>query len=114
MSNNPEEAMTVVARGRLAMLAAYLRPSELADHDVLHPLALSAQFLPLNLAGTLTVVDDRTGKKYQLQVSKEGTVRASDLKKVFISSSSMKSFNFYLFFHEFPILQNAHFPILLE
>ncbi|XP_027941853.1 citrate synthase, glyoxysomal-like [Vigna unguiculata] len=82
MSNNPEEAMTVVARGRLAMLAAYLRPSELADHDVLHPLALSAQFLPLNLAGTLTVVDDRTGKKYQLQVSKEGTVRASDLKKI--------------------------------
>ncbi|WVY92053.1 hypothetical protein V8G54_037567 [Vigna mungo] len=81
MANNSDEAFAVLARGRLAMLAAHLRPFELTDHDVLHPLLLSAQFLPSNLAGTLTVVDDRTGKKYQLQVSKEGTVRASDLKK---------------------------------
>lgn len=98
MPNNSDEAFAVLARGRLAMLAAHLRPSELTDHDVLHPLPLSAEFLPSNLAGTLTVVDDRTGKKYQLQVSKEGTVRASDLKKVFVSSSSMKIFNFDSFF----------------
>ncbi|XP_052735998.1 citrate synthase, glyoxysomal isoform X2 [Vigna angularis] len=82
MSNNSDEAIAVLARGRLAMLAAHFRPSEHTDRDVLHHLPLSAQFLPLNLAGNLTVVDDRTGKKYQLQVSKEGTVRASDLKKI--------------------------------
>lgn len=81
-SNSDAAAATVHARGRLAMLAAHLLPFELTDHDALRPIPLSAQLPPTNLAGSLTVVDDRTGKKYQLQVSKEGTVKASDLKKV--------------------------------
>lgn len=34
------------------------------------------------LEGALTIVDERTGKKYQVQVSDDGTVKAVDLKKV--------------------------------
>lgn len=82
-SNSDAAAATVHAHGRLAMLAAHLLPSQLTHHGALHPLHLSSQLPPPpNLAGTLTVVDERTGKKYQLHVSKEGTVKASDLKKV--------------------------------
>lgn len=32
--------------------------------------------------GTLTVVDNRTGKKYESKISKGGTVKAMDFKKV--------------------------------
>ncbi|KAG5053347.1 hypothetical protein JHK87_005545 [Glycine soja] len=82
-SNSDAAAATVHAHGRLAMLAAHLLPSQLTHHGALHPLHLSSQLPPPpNLAGTLTVVDERTGKKYQLHVSKEGTVKASDFKKI--------------------------------
>ncbi|KAB2610904.1 citrate synthase [Pyrus ussuriensis x Pyrus communis] len=37
---------------------------------------------PGNLRGPLTIVDERTGKRYQVQVSEEGTVKATDLKKI--------------------------------
>ncbi|PKI62861.1 hypothetical protein CRG98_016698 [Punica granatum] len=37
---------------------------------------------PGNLKGTLTVVDERTGRTYQVAVSEEGTVKATDLKKI--------------------------------
>ena len=33
-------------------------------------------------AGTLTVVDNRTGKKYEVAISEGGTVKATDFKKV--------------------------------
>ena len=33
-------------------------------------------------AGTLTVVDNRTGKKYELKISEGGTIRATDLKQI--------------------------------
>lgn len=32
--------------------------------------------------GALAVVDGRTGKRYEVKVSDEGTVRATDFKKV--------------------------------
>jgi len=97
-SNSDAAAATVHAHGRLAMLAAHLLPSQLTHHGALHPLHLSSQLPPPpNLAGTLTVVDERTGKKYQLHVSKEGTVKASEFKKV-TQSSSLKIFNFDLCF----------------
>lgn len=77
------------AQGRLAVLSAHLTAASIrAEHPTastdLQPHCLSAQSLvlpPPNLQGTLTVVDDRTGKKYQVQVSEEGTVKATDLKK---------------------------------
>ncbi|KAJ1378990.1 Citrate synthase [Sesbania bispinosa] len=82
MSTDSESA-TVLARGRLAMLTAHLLPSAYTEPiDHLLPHRLSAQSLPANLNGTLTIVDERTGKKYQVEVSREGTVKATDLKKI--------------------------------
>jgi len=68
---------------RLATLTAHLLPSgnqQPSDHLLPHPLL--AQSPVANLNGTLTIVDERTGKKYQVQVSPDGTVKATDLKKV--------------------------------
>ncbi|CAJ1964437.1 unnamed protein product [Sphenostylis stenocarpa] len=72
------------ARNRLATLAAHLLPSDAAA-SAIHPLHLSAAAgasPSANLKGTLTIVDERTGKTYQIDVSPEGTVRASDFKKI--------------------------------
>jgi len=33
-------------------------------------------------AGALVVVDGRTGKRHEVKVSRDGTVRATDFKKV--------------------------------
>ncbi|MCI94157.1 citrate synthase glyoxysomal-like, partial [Trifolium medium] len=53
--------------------------NEPTDH--LLPHRLSAQLPAANLNGTLTIVDERTGKKYQVEVSRDGTVKATDFKK---------------------------------
>ncbi|XP_062153107.1 citrate synthase, glyoxysomal isoform X2 [Alnus glutinosa] len=81
------ELSVVVARGRLAVLTAHLAASvdciEVAP--ALEPHCLSAQTVvppPGNLRGSLTIVDERTGKKYQVPVSEEGTVKATELKKI--------------------------------
>ncbi|KAK9085798.1 hypothetical protein Sjap_026209 [Stephania japonica] len=78
------------ARGRLALLTSHLLSSHSQSDDVvqfrvIETSAVSAQGLvphPGNLKGALTVVDERTGKKYQVQVSEEGTLKATDLKKI--------------------------------
>uniref|UniRef100_A0A1D1YKQ4 Citrate synthase n=1 Tax=Anthurium amnicola TaxID=1678845 RepID=A0A1D1YKQ4_9ARAE len=79
------------ARGRLAVLSAHLFAAAAADWNsgdcspLLAPSPVSAPVVPRppgNLGGRLTVVDGRTGKKYEVQVSEEGTVRATDLKKI--------------------------------
>lgn len=78
----------VVARGRLAVLSAHLsasvNQSDVASSSVLDPSCVSAQIVqpPPNLKGAITIIDERTGKKYQVQVSEEGTIKATDLKKV--------------------------------
>lgn len=79
---------SIVARGRLAVLSAHLLQS-IDEDDAFSPIletsCVSAQS-PVppqpNLKGSLMIVDERTGKKYQVQVSEEGTVKATDLKKV--------------------------------
>lgn len=85
------------AQGRLAVLSAHLAAAASieADEDdlssTLQPHCVSAQTFvppPPDLRGSLTIVDDRTGKKYQVQVSEGGTVKATDLKKVFLSVKS--------------------------
>lgn len=82
------EISNVVARGRLAVLTAHLTTATSSNELIevapsLEPNCLSAQVLPPgNLAGSLTLVDGRTGKKYQVPVSEDGTVKATDLKKV--------------------------------
>ncbi|KAG6404944.1 hypothetical protein SASPL_132521 [Salvia splendens] len=73
-----------LARGRLAVLSAHLAaPFDHRAAAILESSACSAAFAPPPyLKGSLTLIDDRTGKKYQVQVSEEGTVKATDLKKI--------------------------------
>ncbi|KAK2982599.1 hypothetical protein RJ640_024659 [Escallonia rubra] len=77
---------TVAARGRLAVLSAHLSASvdSNAFAPVLDASCTSAQqhvAPPPNLKGSLTIIDERTGKSYQVKVSEEGAVKATDLKK---------------------------------
>lgn len=87
---------SLAARGRLAVLSAHLAASidrrELEAAPIIEPSCTSAQNSvppPGNLRGTLTVIDERTGKKYPVAVSEEGTVKAIDLKKVRVLSESL-------------------------
>lgn len=78
---------SMVARGRLAVISAHLSASiEKSSDSILESSTVSAAQSsvqpPPNLKGSLTIVDERTGKKYQVQVSDEGTIKATDLKKV--------------------------------
>ncbi|KAF2290643.1 hypothetical protein GH714_014845 [Hevea brasiliensis] len=83
MSESDSSLSSVSARGRLAVLAAHLAAASSISPAVLEAQCVSAHVSPPeNLQGTLTVVDERTGKKYQIQVSKHGTVKASDFKKI--------------------------------
>ncbi|KAJ7960705.1 Citrate synthase [Quillaja saponaria] len=84
---NVSELQVMSARGRLAMLRAHLAASiePVEGSSKLEPQCLSAQIAispPGNLKGTLTVVDERTGKNYQVQVSEEGAIKATDFKKI--------------------------------
>ncbi|GAU12391.1 hypothetical protein TSUD_253420 [Trifolium subterraneum] len=76
------ESTTLFARSRLATLTAHLLPFNNQPADHLLPHHLSAQSPAANLNGTLTIVDERTGKKYQVEVSQDGTVKATDFKKI--------------------------------
>ncbi|KAK9284127.1 hypothetical protein L1049_023294 [Liquidambar formosana] len=78
---------STIARARLSVLTAHLaasvEPSSFSP--LLETSGVSAQSTvppPGNLKGVLTIIDDRTGKKYQVQVSEEGTVKATDFKKI--------------------------------
>ncbi|KAL5989818.1 hypothetical protein ACLOJK_010712 [Asimina triloba] len=75
----------ILSRRRLAVLSAHLSAAPFDGFSpVLEASAVSAQEIvrpPGNLKGSMTVIDERTGKKYEIQVSEEGTVRATDLKK---------------------------------
>ncbi|XP_074559855.1 uncharacterized protein LOC141815886 isoform X2 [Curcuma longa] len=80
---------SAAARGRLAVLAAHLTADRCYGGlpQVLErspTLAIDAAGKPGNLGGSLTVVDERTGKKYVIQVSPEGTVKATDFKKCMV------------------------------
>lgn len=78
---------SALARSRLAILSAHLEACLKSSSfgSVIQPSCASAQSgiqPPGDLKGSLTIVDDRTAKKYQVQVSSHGTVKATDLKKV--------------------------------
>ncbi|GKV49622.1 hypothetical protein SLEP1_g56363 [Rubroshorea leprosula] len=69
---------------RLAILAAHLAappPFDLSSPPIIEPWCVSAQ-TAASLGGSLTIIDERTGKKYHVPVSAEGTVKAADLKKI--------------------------------
>ncbi|XP_074286167.1 citrate synthase, glyoxysomal-like [Silene latifolia] len=77
------------ARNRLAVLASHLSSSvadeSLTFSQIVEHNCLSSQSLvlpPSNLKGSLTIIDERTGIKYQFPVSEEGTIKATDFKKI--------------------------------
>ncbi|KAL6570799.1 hypothetical protein OROGR_000349 [Orobanche gracilis] len=76
-----------LARGRLAVLSAHLsasfdQPDPISTGSLQSSNCSAAVEPPPNLKGNMILVDERTGKKYQVQVSEEGTIRATDLKKI--------------------------------
>ncbi|XP_047949955.1 citrate synthase, glyoxysomal-like [Salvia hispanica] len=80
--------LTATARGRLAVLSAHLSASPNRSGSFLDFSGCSADVAPpTNLKGTLTLIDERTGIKYQVQVSQDGTIKATDLKKISIGKN---------------------------
>uniref|UniRef100_A0A453LY49 Uncharacterized protein n=1 Tax=Aegilops tauschii subsp. strangulata TaxID=200361 RepID=A0A453LY49_AEGTS len=69
------------ARGRLAVLSSHLLAAGAEPAAALERSPASAA-APGTRAGVLAVVDSRTGKRYEVKVSEDGTVRATDFKKV--------------------------------
>ncbi|XP_062105793.1 citrate synthase, glyoxysomal [Humulus lupulus] len=88
MSRVTTAELPITARSRLAVLSAHLAAVSFEPNDLsssLDPLCVSSQTIvqpPGNLKGSLSIVDERTGRKYQVQVSEEGTIKATDLKKI--------------------------------
>jgi len=69
---------------RLAILRGHLESASNSSSRSLEVVKTSAEIAPnfSGGAGTLTVVDNRTGKKYEFEISEGGTVKATDFKKV--------------------------------
>lgn len=90
-----------LAQGRLAVLSGHLSSdfSSCGFSPIIENSCVSAQNMvspPGDLSGALMIIDQRTGKKYKVQISKEGTVKATDLKKV-VSFFLFLSVHLYLF-----------------
>ena len=69
---------------RLAVLSAHLEVSDQVLPPAIEPWCTSGASEPHgSLKGSLTIVDERTGKKYQVPVAEDGTVKSIDLKKVY-------------------------------
>jgi citrate synthase len=68
------------ARGRLAVLSSHLAAGAVKSEGLERsPVSAAA---PGPRAGALAVVDGRTGKRHEVKVSEDGTVRATDFKKI--------------------------------
>ncbi|XP_006402752.2 LOW QUALITY PROTEIN: citrate synthase 2, peroxisomal [Eutrema salsugineum] len=75
------------AKARLTVLSAHLAVSDdpVGLEQVLpaiEPWCTSNAAPHGSLKGSLTIIDERTGKKYQVPVSEDGTVKCVDLKKI--------------------------------
>ncbi|CAN4104458.1 unnamed protein product [Withania somnifera] len=77
---------SAVARGRLSVISAHLVADYASSSSVLEKSTISAPYTsvspPPNVKGALTIIDERTGKKYMVPVTEEGTVKATDFKKI--------------------------------
>lgn len=72
------------ASKRLSILQGHLESGSSSSSPMLEAFTVSAETAPSfsGGAGTLTIVDNRTGKKYEVEISEGGTVKATDFKKV--------------------------------
>ncbi|XP_020089322.1 citrate synthase, glyoxysomal [Ananas comosus] len=78
---------SALARARLAVLSGHLAAVSAAGGGAspLERSPVSVQEIPpppRNLGGSLAVIDGRSGKKFEFKISDEGTVRATDFKKI--------------------------------
>jgi citrate synthase len=76
-----------LSHGRLAVISSHISAltggrAGLAQLERSPVLARDLVAPGRNLGGSITVVDGRTGKKYEIKVSDEGTIRTTDFKKV--------------------------------
>ncbi|KAJ3692101.1 hypothetical protein LUZ60_012451 [Juncus effusus] len=75
------------ARGRLAVISSHIASSTGARNgpELVEMFPTSVQDMngpAKNLGGSISLIDQRTGKKYEFKVSDEGTVKATDFKKI--------------------------------
>lgn len=75
------------AHGRLAVISSHIPAltggkARLAQLERSPVSVQDSMALGRNLGGSITVVDGRTGKKYEFKVSDEGTIKATDFKKI--------------------------------
>ena len=75
-----------MTRARLAVLSSHLLGAAAEGAAVLERSPVSAA-APATRPGVLAVLDTRTGKRYEVKVSEDDTVRATDIKKVLTSST---------------------------
>ncbi|KAL8088324.1 citrate synthase, glyoxysomal-like [Apium graveolens] len=77
------EKSSVAARARLVVISSHLiAHNSSSDSILLQASTVSSVPPPPNVKGNLSIVDERTGTNYSLQVSPHGTVKATDLKKI--------------------------------
>lgn len=72
-----------MAHSRLAVLSGHLSVSPAGSSSGIETCTVSVKPLG-DLRGSLTVLDNRTGKKIEVEVSEGGTIRATDFKKLTI------------------------------
>jgi citrate synthase len=77
------------AWGRLAVLSSHLSGGAGAGEAAGLERSPVSAAAPGPRAGALAVVDGRTGKRYEVKVSEDGTVRATDFKKVLSSQRGL-------------------------
>jgi len=81
-----EQADRHAMERRMSILAGHLEQPFFSgtQQQQLEASIVSAEIAPSpgGGPGTLSVIDNRTGKRYQLEISDAGTVKATDFKKV--------------------------------
>ena len=70
-------------QSRFQVLFRHLAQEDNEEHQVARSdVSAAIRPLPGGGRGHLHVVDERTGKKYEININDDGAVRASDFKKV--------------------------------
>jgi citrate synthase len=86
VKENMEQVDRHAMERRMTILAGHLEQPFFSgtQQQQLEASIVSAEIAPSpgGGAGTLSVIDNRTGKRYQLEISDAGTVKATDFKKI--------------------------------
>ncbi|KAG9132063.1 hypothetical protein Leryth_022508 [Lithospermum erythrorhizon] len=74
------EGMMNYSRNRVAILSGHLGAASIDSSEQIEAFPVLSP--PPQVNGELTIIDQRTGKRYQIQVSQDGTIKAADFKKI--------------------------------